>query len=155
MDAKQQFLRHALATLAYRANRALEGAPAEFASYDGCGRTPLQILAHMGDLFDWAISIAQGHEQWQASPHLPWDDERARFFRLLGSFDEIVSRTELADGLTERLFQGPVADALTHTGQIAMLRRLAGCKMKGENYYAAKIEAGNTGVRQPLPEKTF
>lgn len=155
MDAKQQFLRHTLAALAYRANRAIEGAPAEFSSFDGCGRTPLQILAHMGDLFDWAISIANGHEQWKASPHLGWDEERARFFRLLGSFDEVVSRVELPAGMAERLFQGPIADALTHTGQIAMLRRLAGCKMKGENYFLARVEAGKTSASQPIPEKTF
>ncbi len=155
MDAKQELLRHTVAALAYRANRATEGAPAEFAAFDGCGRTPLQILAHMGDLFDWAISIAEGHEHWHASPHLGWDDERARFFRLLGSFDGLLSRVELPGGMAERLFQGPIADALTHTGQIAMLRRLAGCKTKGENYFVAKITAGKTNAEQAAPEKTF
>lgn len=155
MEPKQELLRHTLATLAYRANRATEGAPPEFADFADAGRTPLQILAHMGDLFDWAISIAEGHEQWHASKHLSWEKAWERFFELLSKFDEILQRVELPAGEADRLFQGPIADALTHTGQIAMLRRLAGCKIKGENYYIAKIAAGQTSANQPAPIKSF
>ncbi|HUY94552.1 MAG TPA: hypothetical protein VMU71_04615, partial [Terracidiphilus sp.] len=72
MDSEREFLRHTLATLAYRAARAVEGAPEEFAGYTGAGRTPGEILAHMGDLFDWARSIAEGEERWHNSEPLPW-----------------------------------------------------------------------------------
>jgi len=155
MDAEREFARHTLATLAYRAARALEGAPDEFASYAAAGRTPEQILSHMGDLFEWALSIAQGREVWLDSQRLPWQDEKRRFFASLTAFDMLLARHEPIHGDLERLFQGPIADALTHTGQLAMLRRLAGYRIAGENYYVAKIEAGQTGEQQPHPVKTF
>ena len=79
MDEKRELLRHTLATLAYRAARALEGAPKGFADFDGVGRRPVEILAHMGDLFDWALSAAQGQERWHSSKPLPWAEEQARF----------------------------------------------------------------------------
>jgi len=155
MDTEREFLRHTLATLAYRAARAVDGAPDDFAAFSGCGRTPGQILAHMGDLFDWALSIAQGREAWHNSKPLPWPEEKRRFFAALAAFDEYLAGTEPIHGDLKRLFQGPVADALTHTGQVAMLRRLAGYKIPGENYYVAHIEAGQTGDDQPVAVKTF
>jgi hypothetical protein len=155
MDPEREFLRHTLATLAYRAVRALDGAPEEFASYFGAGRTPAEILAHMGDLFEWALSIAEGRETWHNSEPLPWAEEKGRFFAALRAFDEALARPEPIHGDLERLFQGPIADALTHTGQLAMMRRLAGYKILGENYYVADIKSGQTGVEQPKAVKTF
>jgi len=63
-DPDNALLRHTLATLAYRASKALRGAPPEFADFAGAGRTPVQILAHMGDLFDWALGLADGRHEW-------------------------------------------------------------------------------------------
>jgi hypothetical protein len=155
MNPEREFLRHTLATLAYRAARAVDGAPDDFADFADCGRTPGQILAHMGDLFDWALSIAQGKETWHNSEPLPWAEGKRRFFAGLQAFDEVLARPEPIHGNLERLFQGPIADALTHTGQLAMLRRVAGYKIPGENYYVAQVKAGQTGVEQPKAVKTF
>jgi hypothetical protein len=150
-------LRHTLATLAYRAARALEGAPSEFAKFDrdSSGRTPDRILAHMGDLIDWARSLVEGNQKWQVSEPLAWSDEVARFFQALQTLDERIGASDLSAETANRLFQGPIADALTHTGQIAMLRRMAGCPIRGENYVLADIAIGRVGLDQAPPRKTF
>jgi hypothetical protein len=152
-DGKIALLRHTVATLAYRGGKALRGAPPEFASYGS--RTPGQILAHVCDLFDWALTLVNGVQAWHDSQPQTWDGDIARFFTVLEAFDR-----RLASGVPlavepERLFQGPVADALTHVGQIAMLRRMAGCAMSGENYFVAKIETGRVGADQAAPVKEF
>jgi hypothetical protein len=155
MTEKREFLRHGLAALAYRAARALDGAPDEFAAFNGCGRTPGQILAHMGDLFDWALSSVQGQERWRNAELRPWAEEKARFFAALTAFDAYLAGTEPVHAELERLLQGPVTDAISHVGQLAMMRRLAGYKIPGENYYVAKIKAGQAGAEQPEPVRTF
>ena len=155
MDEKRELLRHTLASLAYRAARALEGAPDTFATFDGCGRQPIQILAHMGDLFDWALSMAQGSPAWHRSQPLAWPQEQQRFFAALAAFDAFLASSASIQAPIERLMQGPVADALTHTGQLAMLRRLAGSPMRGENFYVAAIAIGQVGPVQPDPVKPF
>ena len=154
-DPQRDLLRHSLATLAYRPTRALEGAPESFACFDGAGRTPVIVLAHMGDLFDWALSMAEGSERWQNSTPLPWAEEKARFYRSLKAFDTYLCLGAPINAPIERLLQGPVADALTHVGQIAMLRRLAGCPAKGENFYVAEVVSGRVGAEQAAPVKTF
>jgi len=149
-DEKRQLLRHTVATVAYRGGKAVTAAPPGFNSFrvNDTTRTPEQILAHIGDLFDWALSIARGKQTWHNSTPMPWDDEVARFFATLKAFDDyLVSDNPLACE-TEKLFQGPIADALNHIGQIAMLRRMAGAPMKGENYFVAEIEAGKVGAEQ-------
>lgn len=155
MNEKRELLRHTLATLAYRAARALDGAPDSFATFDGCGRQPAQILAHMGDLFDWALSIAQGSQRWHNSSPLSWPQEKARFFASLQAFDAYLASDAPLHASAEGLFQGPIADALTHTGQLAMMRRLGGYKIPGENYYVATIAAGQVSADQPAPVKAF
>jgi len=149
-------LRHTLATLAYRSAKALRGAPPEFASYraDATSRTPAEILAHMGDLFDWALSIANGKQAWHDSVPLAWDQEAARYFAALEAFDRRIAEGPM-EVSAEKLFQGPVADALTHTGQLAMLRRMAGCAFRGENYFVADIALGRWGMEQPAPRREF
>ena len=150
-------LRHTLATLAYRAGKAVGGMTPEACEYrsGNDGPTPRQILAHMGDLLDWALSMAQGKPAWHNSQPLEWDAEVARFFAALEKFDGYLASGETVHASEERLFQGPVADALTHTGQIAMLRRMGGAKMKGENYYVAQIVEGRVGREQAAPVKEF
>ncbi|UWZ82010.1 hypothetical protein [Occallatibacter riparius] len=155
MTEKREFLRHTLAALAYRANRALEGAPDEFADFSGCERTPAQIVAHMGDLFDWALSAAEGQQRWKVSEPLPWAEGKARFFAALTAFDAYLAGPEPVHAELERLFQGPVADAINHVGQLAMMRRLAGYKIRGENFYVADMKAGRTGAEQAAAVRTF
>jgi hypothetical protein len=146
-----------VATVAYRGGKTLRGAPADFAAFranDGT-RTPGEILAHIGDLFDWALSMARGAEAWHDSPALPWDEGAARFFAALAAFDAYLATDQPLAVTPERLFQGPIADALNHFGQIAMLRRMAGAPVRGENYSRAEILAGRTGVEQAAPRREF
>jgi hypothetical protein len=155
MDDKRQLLRHTVAALAYRAARALDDAPESFATFDGCGRQPIQILAHMGDLFDWALSSVQGSERWHTSIPLPLPQEKARFFDTLKAFDDYLASCQPLHAEAEPLFQGPIADALTHVGQIAMLRRLAGCPARGENFFVAEIATGQVSAEQPVAVQPF
>jgi hypothetical protein len=145
-----EMLRHTVATLAYRAAKAVRGAPAEFAGFRAApdARTPAEILAHLGDLFDWALIMCDGRQEWHNSPALPWNEGVARFFTALEAFDRRLASGAPLGYAAEKLFQGPIADALTHVGQVAMLRRMAGCPIRGENYFAARIEAGRVGVAQ-------
>lgn len=151
------FLRHALATVAYRGGKTLRGAPPSFAGFasNPGSRTPAQILAHIGDLYDWALSIVSGNQVWKDSKPLAWKKEVERFFAALKEFDDyLASGAQLHDS-PAALFQGPIADSLTHIGQIAMLRRMAGYPIKGENYHRAEIVAGRVGVEQAAPRREF
>jgi hypothetical protein len=153
----RDMLRHTVATLAYRAAKALRDAPESFGNFrvaDG-SRTPAEILAHMGDLFEWALSIARGTEKWSDSKPLAWEKEVQRFFSALEAFDACLASGEPLQGSAERFFQGPVADALTHTGQLAMLRRAAGAPIRGENYFRAEIAAGHVSRAQAAGRKEF
>jgi len=156
-DPKCELLRHTLATLAYRARKAVSDTPENFATFEGGSglRTPGQILAHMGDLCDWALSIAKGQQAWKNSKPQPWEKEVERFFATLKSFDDFLASAAPIQAPASNLFQGPVADALTHVGQIAMLRRLAGAPLKGENFYKAEITAGRVGTDQAKPKQEF
>ncbi|HEV2176647.1 MAG TPA: hypothetical protein VGW33_05545 [Terriglobia bacterium] len=160
-DSARQFLRHTVATLAYRGAKALRGAPAGFAEFrlpDRIAtktRTPGEILAHLGDLLDWALSMAQGQEEWHNSPVLPWEQGSERFFKALEAFDACLASDQPLAAPPERLFQGAIADSLTHVGQIGMLRRLAGAPVRGENYSRAEIVAGRVGPEQAPPGFEF
>ena len=156
-DPKRELLRHTVATLAYRGGKAVRNAPAGFADFRAypSGRSAGQILAHLGDLLDWGLSIAQGKQSWKDSEPLPWEAGTARFFAALKRFDDYLASAEPLHTPAEKLFQGPVADSLTHVGQIAMLRRMAGGPIKSENYFAADIGAGRVGPEQTAPRKEF
>jgi hypothetical protein len=154
------FLRHALATLAYRTGKAVRGTDAAYSEYLASpeSNSPRTILAHMGDLLDWLLRMARdGERVWTAAAPLPWEQEQARFFAALGALDAQLASDAPLQFDPGLLFQGGIADALTHTGQLAMLRRLAGRKMKGENYSRAEIVAGRVGAEQvpPKPEYEF
>ncbi len=157
MDPKRDLLRHSLSTIAYRGGKALRGAPASFATFKAgdTTRAPATILAHVGDLFDWALSIAAGKQAWHDSKPRDWDGETARFFEALGRFDAFLASEAPLACSAEQLFQGPIADALTHIGQLTMLRRLAGAAMKSENYFGADIKAGRVGPEQAAPYREF
>jgi len=153
----RDLLRHTLATIAYRASKILRDAPStypEFHAGQNC-RTPVQILAHMGDLFDWALSMAQGRQSWHNSRPLPWPQEAQRFFDALKRFDDFLASPERLHASPEKLFQGPVSDALNHVGQLAILRRLSGAPLRGENYYRADITPGRVGNDQAAPVSEF
>jgi hypothetical protein len=156
-DPKRDFLRHTLATLAYRGGNAVRNAPERFAEFRGCesGRTASQVLAHVGDLLDWGLSIARGKQSWKSAEPLAWDKETDRFFAALKSFDDYLASAEPLHAPAEKLFQAPLADALTHVGQIAMLRRMAGGPVKAENYFVADIVAGRVGPKQTAPRMQF
>ena len=152
-----EFLRHTMATLAYRASKPLRDAPSSFAAYrvaDG-SRTPGEIVAHLGDLMVWAGHMARGVHRWVDSPVGEWSADVERFFRELEAFDATLVATPVDQKTVEQLFQGPVADALTHVGQLTMLRRLHGAPIRGENYAKAEIASGRLGLGQSAPRVEF
>ena len=166
-DPERALLRHTLATMAYRGGKTVRDAPEGFATFriaasGGAAlgaatgtRTPGAILAHIGDLMDWALELARGRHTWKASKPLPWEEEVARFFRAAERLDAELATAETLGRAPGRLFQGPIADALAHFGQLAMLRRIAGAPVKGENYFKADIAAGRVGPEQAAPRVEF
>ena len=158
--ATRAVLRHLLATLAYRAGKTVRGTPDAFADYVAApgSNTPRTILAHMGDLMEWGLRKARdGDRTWAGATPLPWEAEQQRFFAAVGAFDAFLASSAPVRFDPGELIQGGMADALTHTGQLAMLRRLSGHKMKGEDYTRAEIVAGRTGLEQTpaRPEYEF
>jgi hypothetical protein len=157
MSDSRAFLRHTLATIAYRGAKAIRNAGPSFADYS-CGetsRTPVRILAHIGDLMDWGLAMSEGRREWKDSLPLPWEKECERFFAAVKKLDDYLASEKPLQVSAEKLFQSALADALTHIGQIAMLRRMAGVPIKGENYYVADITVGRVGADQAAPRKEF
>lgn len=156
-DSGRELLRHAVATLAYRGGKVLRDAPLGFASMriGEKTRTPVEILAHVGDLLDWALWLAKGEHRWKNSAPQAWEREVARFFDSLARLDALLASTEPIASSPEKLFQGPIADAFTHVGQIALLRRLGGLPVRGENYFRADIVTGRVGPEQSAPRREF
>lgn len=152
-----ELFRHTLATLAYRAAKTMRGAPSSFANFRPAesSKTPLQIIAHMGDLFDWALTLIKGDPKWKATPPQAWELDCARFFAALKKFDDTLASAEPIRCEFTRVFQGPIADALTHTGQLAMMRRLHGSPMKGESYNRADIVIGRVSFEQTPPDPRY
>ena len=148
------FLRHALATLAYRAGKTVRGTPEAFGQYRADPASPacVEILAHMGDLMDWVLRMVQGAPAWTTTKPLPWEKEIARFYASLQALDDYLASGAAIRWEPGAVFQGGIADALTHTGQLAMLRRLSGYKMKGEGYARADIVIGRVGIDQTRPD---
>ena len=157
MSDSRALLRHAVAVVAYRGGKAVRDAPSTFAEFRSgdAARTPVQILAHIGDLYDWALSLARGQQKWHNSTPLPWNEEVARFFATLKQFDDYLASEAQLGNPAEQLFQGPVADSLAHVGQLALLRRLSGSPVRGENYFVADIVIGRVGAEQSPPRFEF
>jgi hypothetical protein len=153
----RSLLRHTVATLAYRGGKVLRDAPAHFADYPVAAgsRTPARILAHINDLLDWALYLARGEHRWKDSTPLAWDMEIARFHQALERLDTHLASDAPLGYPAEMIFQGPIADALTHVGQLAMLRRLVGSPVRAENYAKATIVAGRVGADQTPPRVEF
>ena len=152
----RELTRHALAVLAYRGAKPLRGAPAEFAAYDtGAGHTPLVILAHLGDLMDWALTHVRGEPRWVSETPKTWDEQVVRFHASLAALDAYLASDQPVRCELPRLLAGPIADAINHVGQLMMLRRMAGSPVYGENYFVADIVTGRVGAVQSPPVRPF
>ena len=133
--AARAAVRQLAATLAYRAAKVLRDVPPEFAtrSFGDSTRVPVTIVAHMGDLMAWGVTIACGDEVWKAEGSRDWNAEVARFFDHLATIDRELASDTFA-GSIETLIQGPLSDALWHVGQLAMLRGMAGVPVRPESF---------------------
>jgi hypothetical protein len=153
----QDLLRHTVATLAYRGGKAVRGVSDAVGNHHvgPDARTPLEILAHINDLLDWARHLCDGRRVFNVSVPGSWGAEAARFHAALAVLDARLASNEPLGCPPERLFQGPIADAFTHVGQIALIRRTAGAPQRGENYYVADIEAGRVGADQAAAVSEF
>ena len=156
-DSARDMLRHTVATLAYRGAKAVRGAPEGFGDFKASptSRTPSQILSHICDLMDWALTQARGNQSWTDSTPGTWDDDTARLFKALRALDEYLASSEPLGYEPGHIFQGAIADALTHVGQINYLRRMFGHPVRGENYFRAEITTGRVGTEQAAPRREF
>jgi len=155
--ARRTLLRQMLATLAYRANKAVTGAPPGFGDVSAGGgtRPALMIISHMADLMEWGASVARGQSVWRDATPSSWEGEVDRFFTGLPALDEQVAASEISKSAGDKLVQGPIADAFTHLGQIGILRRIAGSPVRGESYARAAITEGRVGRDQAAPNWEF
>jgi hypothetical protein len=156
-DPSRALLRHTIATLSYRAGKAVRNAPGHFTDFrvSPDTRSAGEILAHMCDLFDWAFALAEGEHRWSDVPPQSWSADCDRFFDALGKFDGYLASAAPLGRPVEQLFQGPIADALTHTGQLTLMRRLSGSPIRAENYAKADIVAGRVGAEQTAARVEF
>lgn len=156
IDTPRAALRQMAATLAYRAAKVLRDVPRSFPShaFGDTTRTPVRILAHMADLMTWGVSIAKGGYEWKPDGSDDWDREQRRFFDGLAALDAALAEEPLT-GALDKLVQGPLADALTHVGQLAMLRGMAGAPVRPESYAKAAISVGRVGPDQAAPAREF
>jgi hypothetical protein len=154
---ERSLLRHTLATLAYRADKVLRDPPPGFADHRVTPevRSPLEIVGHLGDLIDWAEQLAQGQWTWKAARLGAWQADVERFFAALARLDARLASAAPLGYPAGVIFQGPIADALTHVGQLAMLRRLAGSPVRPESYGRAQIHAGRVGQEQSQERREF
>ncbi len=159
MTTPTDLLRHFLASLAYRLRTAVKDAPDGFGDFDaGYGvRTPAQIVRHVTHVISWAHSHLADSADADRPAKLSFDDELTRFHGVLATLDrDLIARAEQTDeGVLMKLLQGPLSDAMTHAGQVAMLRRMAGSPVRGQNFAAADIRTGHVGVDQSEPRRPF
>lgn len=150
-------LRHTVATLAYRAAKVLRDVPEGFAEFRAgpSSRSAVEIASHLGDLMAWAARLARGEYRWEAGVTLDWTEACDRFFRELAALDAALADPAVTNPPTGILFQGPVADALTHVGQLAMMRGVAGQPVRPESFARATIQTGRVGREQAPPGREF
>jgi hypothetical protein len=156
-DAARELLRHTVATLAYRAEKVLREVPDGFAEFrlSASGRTALEILGHMADLMEWGVRFTAGEYSWRPGEATSWDAARDRFFRGLAALDAALAQPVPASYPFATIFQGPIADALTHVGQLAMMRGAAGLAVRPESYARAEISTGRVGLDQSAKRTEF
>jgi hypothetical protein len=151
LDVKRELFRHLVATVAYRGGLAISDAPEDFSMFraNETTRTPGELLAHIGDLLEGSLYLVKGEMVYLTSDPLSWEEEVARFFSAVKEFDLYLASDAPMACPMEKLIQGPIGDALTHVGQIVMLRRMAGKPVRVEAYFTAEIVAGKVN------EETF
>ena len=151
MDPKREVLRHLVATVAYRGGLTVVDAPESFASFRAheTTRTPGELLAHIGDLLEGTLYLVKGELVYLTSTPLPWKEEISRFFRAVQAFDSYLASEAPLACPVEKLVQGPIGDALTHVGQLVILRRMSGNPIRAAAYFTAEIVAGD------INEETF
>lgn len=156
-DPSRVTLRQLAATLAYRAAKVLRDAPPGFGArtFGDSTRPPVRIVAHMADLMAWGVSLAAGGKEWKAEGSNDWAKEVDRFFAGLAALDAAIAVDGPFAGSLDKLIQGPFADALTHVGQLSMLRGMAGAPVRPESYARATITAGRVGLEQAPPVFEF
>jgi hypothetical protein len=154
LSAEIELLRHYLAALAYRTQKALRDAPESFSEFRACAgaRTPRELVRHMTSVLGYAKALYEGGS-YTATPLPTLELEVIRFHSMLDDLRRLLDTTPLAAALATpaRLLQGPLADAMTHAGQLALLRRIAGSPVPPENFLKADIRAENVSVNQPRP----
>lgn len=153
LDSKRELLRHLLATVAFRGGNALRDAPENFAQLRAGDETRSagEILAHIGDLIQGSLYLMKGEFVYLESPPQSWSEDVTRFFAAIEEFDSYLAADAPLAQPVEKIMQGPLADALTHVGQIVMLRRLAGNPILPESYFEAEIKPGEV-VRKYFSE---
>jgi hypothetical protein len=154
MEDKRALLGHFLAALAYRTQKAARDAPPNFGSFrvnEGV-RTPAELVRHMTSVLGYARTHFIGGRYWP-EPLSTFEEEIIRFHEMLSTLAQHLRDGDvLLDGMTEeRLLQGPFSDAMTHAGQLALLRRLAGAPVPPENFIVAEIRPDRLGPDQPGP----
>jgi hypothetical protein len=156
-DEARRLLRHTVATLAYRAEKALRDAPDGFAELriSETSRTPLEVLAHMCDLMTWGERMARGTYKWEPVTVDSWPAAVERFFTTLAAFDAALAERPEVTYPAEVIFQGPIADGLTHVGQLAMLRGTIAAPVRPESYARADITVGRVGREQSSDRSEF
>ena len=155
-ESARTVVRHLAATLAYRAAKVLHEPPEGFATtaFGAATRRPVAIVAHLADLMAWGVTIARGEYVWAPGGSDDWDTEVQRFFTNLETMDGELAAPGFSGSL-EKLVQGALADALTHVGQLAMLRGMAGSPVRPESYARAEIVRGRVGRSQAAPRAEF
>jgi hypothetical protein len=149
-DIERDLLRHFLAAVAYRTQKALRGAPVGFADFRAAPgvRTPHELLRHMSDVLGYArTTFTDG--SWRAHSLPTFAAEIERFHEILEDLGRLIAEEEFGKASARQLLQGPLADVMTHAGQIAMLRRLEGSPVPPENFIVADVDAANLGPDQP------
>ena len=156
MDRDRELLRHFLAAIAYRTQKAVRDAPAHYATFSAGNRarTPVELIRHMTSLMGYVRTFFVGGSYPRQPDPLPtFAEDVARFHHLLEAVGELLTSGAPCSLTTEQLLQGPFADTMTHVGQLAMLRRLADSPVAAENFIYADIRAERLGVDQPPPAR--
>ena len=156
MDRDRQLLRHFLAAIAYRTQKALRGAPDHYPTFSAGNRvrTPTELVRHMTALMGYVCTFFEGGTYpTKPEPLLSFKEEVDRFHRMIEAVGSLLASDAPCSITTEQLLQGPFADTMTHVGQLAMLRRLADSPVAPENFIYADIRADRLNADQPPPAR--
>lgn len=156
MNLGRELVRHFLAALAYRLQKSIRGAPESYWGFEaGEGvRSPRWIVRHMNGVLGYALLVLQNQnlDQWCHLDDLDPQGEVARFHQTLQALDhQLQTQADIPDELLKRILQGPLCDAMTHIGQLATLRRLAGSPVWAENFLKADVQTGKVSADQGDP----